>query len=69
MFKLIKIFVIIMLACSCSIKPKFYADKKPVFDIRHYFNGELEAFGILQNRRGEVTRSITVKMVGSWEGN
>ncbi len=55
--------------CSSAIDPKIYAKNSPKFDIRSYLSGPLEAQGILQNRSGEVIKTFTVKMTGSWKGN
>ena len=60
--------ILSLFGCS-SIDPKIYAKNSPKMDIRNYLNGKLEAQGILQNRAGEVTRTFTVKMIGSWKGN
>ena len=38
-------------------------------DIRNYFRGDLEAFGILQDRGGKVIKTFTVKMNGTWQDN
>ncbi len=59
----------LLLGCSSSINPKIYTKNLPKLDIRNYLNGPLEAQGILQNRSGEVIKTFTVKMVGSWKGN
>lgn len=55
--------------CTSGIDPKIYSKNSPKFDVRNYLNGPLEAHGILQNRRGEVTKTFTVTMVGTWVGN
>lgn len=55
--------------CSSSSDPKIYTKNSPKFDIKSYLNGPLEAHGILQNRSGEVTKTFTVKMIGSWNGD
>ena len=46
-----------------------YAANKPVFDIREYLNGDLEAWGVLINRDGSAEPQFFVKMKGSWKGN
>lgn len=46
-----------------------YANKTPKTSIKEYFNGNIQAWGIVQNWKGEVTRKFDVQMVGSWEGN
>jgi hypothetical protein len=59
-----------MLLFSCSSKsPKIYENSSPKFDIRKFFRGNLEAYGILQDRSGKVIKTFTVKMTGSWQGN
>lgn len=65
---LILMTILSLFGCS-SVDPKIYAKNSPKMDIRNYLNGKLEAQGILQNRAGEVTRTFTVKMIGTWKGN
>ncbi len=68
--KLLINFFIIMFSFSCSShNPKIYANNSPQFDIRNYFRGNLEAYGILQDRSGKVIKTFTVKMKGSWKNN
>ena len=63
-------FFLIMLCFSCSnIKPQIYSANSPKMDVRNYFRGNLEAFGILQDRGGKVIKTFTVKMKGTWNGN
>jgi len=57
-----------LLGCS-SIDPKIYSNNSPKMNIRNYLNGKLEAQGILQNRAGEVIKTFTVRMIGTWKGN
>ncbi len=45
-----------------------YAQEKPVLDLRQYFNGTLDAYGIFQDRSGKVVRRFTVLMQCSWSG-
>lgn len=59
-----------MFCCSCSNNsPKIYSQNSPKMDIRNYFRGDLEAFGILKDRGGKVIKTFTVKMKGTWQGN
>jgi len=46
-----------------------YKDTKPVLDLKTYFTGPIKAWGVIQNRSGEVTRRFDVTMNGSWEGD
>lgn len=46
-----------------------YKQTKPQLDLKTYFTGPIKAWGLIQNRSGEVTRRFDVTMHGSWEGN
>ena len=45
-----------------------YATDKPVLDLRRYFNGTLDAYGVFTDRSGKVVRRFTVVMRCSWNG-
>jgi len=61
---------IIMSMISCSkITPKKYIENQPKLDIRQYLNGKIKAWGMLENRKGEITRRFTVDMNGKWDKN
>jgi hypothetical protein len=68
-----KIFSIIcsgLLVAACSSQNiSDYANTRPAFDVAGYFNGPLQAHGIVLDRGGTVTRRFTVEMLGSWSGN
>lgn len=62
--------VIALLTTSCtSVKLSDYANQKPQFDMREYFNGHVVAYGIVQDRSGKVIRRMTVDMLCSWQGD
>ncbi|MGE0350815.1 DUF3833 domain-containing protein [Hydrogenophaga sp.] len=46
-----------------------YAAEKPVLDLRSYFNGTLDAYGVFTDRSGAVVKRFTVVMRCSWNGN
>ena len=46
-----------------------YAADKPVLDLRQYFNGRLDAYGIFTDRSGAVVKRFTVVMACSWSGD
>ena len=46
-----------------------YAQQQPALDLPSYFNGEMEAWGMFQNRSGEVVRRFHVALTGSWQGD
>ena len=46
-----------------------YANEKPALDLKQYFNGTLDAYGIFTDRSGKVVKRFTVVMKGSWNGD
>ena len=46
-----------------------YSGEKPVLDLRSYFNGTLDAYGIFTDRSGSVVKRVTVVMQCSWNGD
>lgn len=46
-----------------------YATEKPALDLKQYFNGTLDAYGIFTDRSGKVVKRFTVVMNGSWNGD
>jgi hypothetical protein len=45
-----------------------YANETPLLDLRQYFNGTLDAYGVFLDRSGKVVRRFTVVMNCSWNG-
>ena len=54
-------------ACS-SLDPEDFAGRTPEFRIEDYFVGETRAWGMFQDRSGEVRRTFTVDIEGTWDG-
>jgi len=55
---------------GCSTpKVTDYAAQKPVLELRDYFNGTLDAYGIFTDRSGQVVKRFTVVMDCSWQGD
>ena len=53
------------LIAGCStMKPEDYADKQPALDLFDYFTGETRAWGMFQDRFGEVRRRFNVAING-----
>jgi hypothetical protein len=46
-----------------------YAQEKPVLDLRTYFNGKVDAWGVFTDRSGQVVKRFTVEMDCSWQGD
>lgn len=46
-----------------------YASEQPRLELSDYFNGDLQAWGMFQNRSGEVVKRFHVAMTGTWDGD
>lgn len=46
-----------------------YAKETPVLELRDYFNGTLDAYGIFTDRSGKVIKRFTVVMTCTWKGD
>ena len=55
---------------GCSTRPQVadYASGKPIFDLKNYFNGMVDGWGIFTDRSGKVVRRFIVTMNCSWNG-
>ncbi|MBN66395.1 MAG: hypothetical protein CMM94_02360 [Rickettsiales bacterium] len=58
-----------LLLVSCAPSVEDYADATPTLDIREFFDGELVAFGVIQDFTGEAVSHFTADVTGSWDGN
>lgn len=65
----VMMFAFAFILASCSTSMKYYDDSQPRFDMRQFFDGKLTAYGLVQNRSGEVLRRFRVEMTGSWDGD
>lgn len=54
-------------ACFSGPTLKHYETSKPELNLESYFNGPIKAWGLVQDRKGHVTRRFDVDMVGTWE--
>lgn len=61
--------VLTLSACSVSIDGEQYREVTPTFDLRTFFDGDVKAWGIVQNRSGEVVQRFIVDIKGSFEGD
>lgn len=50
------------------MKPEDYADATPALDLFSYFDGQTQAWGMFQDRFGEVKRRFKVQIKGEIEG-
>jgi len=62
-------FALFQLAGCAGPKVEEYRDERPALDLASYFNGNLDAWGIVRNRSGKVVQRFRVEMTGRWQGS
>ena len=65
---LLLISFILLVSCS-DMKPEDFKNTKPIIKIEEYFQGSVKAWGILQDRKGRVTRQFKADLNGKWDGS
>ena len=56
------------LAGCASPEVADYQAEKPVLDLRSYFNGKVDGYGLFTDRSGKVVKRFTVVMDCRWQG-
>ena len=59
----------LLLASCASVSVQDYSAEKPVLDLKEYFNGKVDAWGVIQDRSGKVIKRMTVEMTCTWNGD
>lgn len=64
------VFALLLSGCaSKSIKGENYRLQTPAFDIAEFFAGTVKAWGIVQNRKGDIIQRFTVDIEGTVTGD
>jgi len=58
-----------LLSSCASIEPDNYVNQSPQFVLEEFFDGDVNVWGIVQNRSGNVVQRFTVDIAGSVDGN
>jgi len=59
-----------LLLAGCGTVPvEQYRDERPGMDLRRYFNGTVDAWGMFQDRSGKVVKRFYVKIDARWSGD
>jgi hypothetical protein len=56
-------------ACGSAPQISDYAQEKPVFDLKTYFTGTVDGWGIFTDRSGKVAKRFIVTMNCTWNGD
>ncbi len=62
---IITLFVLIFLTSCSAVDMKQYGANSPKLDLFNYFIGETKGYGIVQDRKGTLTRQFTVDITGT----
>jgi hypothetical protein len=57
------------LAGCATVAPQDYAREKPALDLREYFTGRVDAWGVVQDRSGRILKRMVVEIDGAWKGD
>jgi hypothetical protein len=60
-------FLCLIFMSSCSTDVTDYKHTSPKFDIKNYFDGELIAWGMVQDYANKVTRRFCVELNATWQ--
>lgn len=59
-----------LVAGGCtSVDPGAYARQTPALELRRYFDGTIDGWGMVQDRSGKVLRRFTVTIEARWNGD
>lgn len=61
--------IALLLVGGCSASLSDYQTQTPELKLEEFFNGELVAYGMFQDRSDQVIRRFRVEMTGTWQGN
>jgi hypothetical protein len=59
----------VLLAACASPEVGSYRGEEPVLDLRAYFDGQVDGWGLFMDRQGKVVKRFTVAMDCSWRGD
>lgn len=61
--------LLILAGCASDPQPADYAGGVPKLDLRQFFDGKVDGWGIVQDRNGKVLRRFAVEIDGHWTQN
>jgi hypothetical protein len=69
MLKVCTLLLCLALASCSGVDVRNYSQEKPTLELREFFEGRVEAWGIFQKRSGEVAKRFHVVINGHSEGS
>lgn len=68
MKRMLLVFCVLLASCT-NVEVGHYANEEPKLDLRQYFSGRVDAWGMFQKRSGEVIKRFHVTIDGRVEGD
>jgi hypothetical protein len=69
MFRVLMVALCVLLSSCTQVEVNTYKDEAPKLDLRAFFTGEVEAWGMFQKRSGEVVKRFHVDIKGYAQGD
>jgi len=60
--------LVLIAGCAAPMKPEDFANTQPRFVLEEYFTGTTKAWGIFEDRFGNLKRQFVVDITGTWDG-
>lgn len=61
--------MLVVLAGCGTVAVEDYRDQRPALDLRRYFDGTIDAWGMFQDRSGKVVKRFYVRLDAKWKGD
>lgn len=61
--------MLFVLAGCGTVNVEDYRDERPALDLRRYFDGTIDAWGVFQDRSGRVVKRFYVRIDAKWAGD
>lgn len=61
--------MLFMLAGCGTVPVEQYRDERPALDLRRYFDGTIDGWGLFQDRSGKVVKRFYVRIDAKWAGD
>ena len=69
MYKALMLIATLLLTSCSRVDVASYANETPRLDLREYFAGHVKAWGMFQDRKGQVVKRFTVDINGTVKGD
>ena len=66
---LLTLCALIGLSGCAGVEVTQYAQEQPTLDLKRYFNGTIDAYGMFQKHSGEVVKRFHVVIDARWQGD